>query len=124
MGQAIGQRGLLSEYVGQFQTLIGDKRTGVTIGEILKGIINAGSLVCQRIVAQSTDLSAAQDGAQRVIRLATGESTQRSQLDADHLTAKLREHGLRQLSGSERDELGSSWTVRTYASGTPRKCRI
>jgi hypothetical protein len=105
MEEASGQRGLFSEYVGQFQALIGDKRTGVTFGETLKGIMNAGSLVCQRIAAQSTVLSRAQDGAQRVIRLATGESTQRSQLDAENLTARLREYGLRQLSGSERDEL-------------------
>jgi hypothetical protein len=103
--EAVSQRGLFSEYVGHFQGLIGDKRTGVTFAETLKGIINAGSLVCQRIAAQSSVLSGVQDGAQRVIRLATGESTHRSQMDAEHLTAKLREHGLQQLGEAEANEL-------------------
>ena len=47
-------------------------------------------------------MAAAQDGGQRVSRLATGESTHRSQLDAAHLTARLRQHGVAQLvSGTE-----------------------
>jgi hypothetical protein len=36
-----------AEYLGHFDHLIGDKRTGRTFGEIVQGIINAGSRVCQ-----------------------------------------------------------------------------
>ena len=43
--------GLFDAYLGPFDRLIGDRRTGVTFGEIVKGIITAGSLVCQRIAA-------------------------------------------------------------------------
>jgi hypothetical protein len=88
----VTRQGLLGGYLGHFESLIGDKRTGVTFSEIVKGIINAGSLVCQRIAAHSVILSAVKDDAQRVIRFATGESTQRSQVDADRLTAALRRY--------------------------------
>jgi hypothetical protein len=40
-----------AEYLGHFDTLTGDKRTSKTFGAIVQGIINAGSLVCQRIAA-------------------------------------------------------------------------
>jgi hypothetical protein len=93
-------------YLTQFDDLIGDQRTRVTLTETVKGIIAAGSLICQRIAAQSPVLAAVKDGAQRVLRLATGESTKRSpHLDADHLTAKLREHALTHLSSVPADEL-------------------
>ena len=49
--ETIGQAPL-TEYVRHFDGLIGDKRTGETFAEIVRGIINAGSLVCQRIAAQ------------------------------------------------------------------------
>lgn len=94
-----------SRYLNPFDALIGDKRTRVTFTEIIKGIIASGSLVCARIAASSPILSKAKEGAQRVIRLATGESTTRSNLDAEHLTQKLRERGVDHLSGSEEDEL-------------------
>jgi hypothetical protein len=77
MELAAEQGGLLGEYIGQFESLIGDKRTQVAYKEVVRGIISAGSLVCQRIAAHSAVLSAVKDGAQRVIRLATGESTRR-----------------------------------------------
>jgi len=69
-----------AEHPGHFDSLIGDKRTHKTFGEIVRGIINAGSLVCQRIAAHSPLLSAAKHGAQRVIRLAKGESTNPQEL--------------------------------------------
>ena len=75
-------QGASGEYLGHFDGLIGDKRTGKTFGEIVRGIINAGSLVCQQIAAHSPVLSAVKDGAQRVIRFAKGESTKRSEVDA------------------------------------------
>jgi hypothetical protein len=95
----------LADYLGQFAGLIGDRRTGVTFGAVVKGIIGAGSLVCERIAAHSPILATTRKGGQRVIRLAKGESTTRSQLDAASLTAKLRERGLAQLAEAAVDEL-------------------
>ena len=92
-------------YLRHFEGLIGDRRTGVTFREVVKGIIGAGSLVCERIAAHSQILTATTKGAQRVIRLAKGESTKRSQLDAASLTAQLRRRGLAQLAQSGADEL-------------------
>jgi len=100
----IGQ-GPLAEYLGPFNGLIGDKRTGQTFSEVVRGIINAGSLVCQQIAAHSPVLSAAKDGAQRVIRFAKGESTKRSAIDAEHLVEALCERGVEQLSQAETEEL-------------------
>lgn len=97
--------GPLAEYLGQFGGLIGDKRTGQTFNEVVRGIINAGSLICQQIAAHSPVLSAVKDGAQRVIRFAKGESTKRSALDAEHLVAALCKRGVEQLSESETDEV-------------------
>src|SRR5256884_4502109 len=87
----------LTSYVKHFAGLIGDQRTRKTFGEIVKGIIAAGSLICQQIAAQSAELSKGKKGSQRVIRLATGQSTQRSQVDAEHLTKRLREVALQLL---------------------------
>jgi len=95
----------MAEYLEHFDKLIGDKRTGKTFGEIVRGIINAGSLGCQQIAAHSPLLSTAKDGAQRVIRLAKGESTKRSALDAEHLVDALCERGVEHLAESEADEL-------------------
>ncbi|MDQ5852596.1 MAG: transposase [Chloroflexota bacterium] len=93
-------------YLLQFDSLIGDARTRITFTEVVKGIIAAGSLVGQRIAAHSPLLAAVKDGAQRVLRLATGESTKRSpDFDADHLTAKLRERAVAQLGEVPADEL-------------------
>ena len=94
-------QGPLSTYLQRYSDLIGDKRTARTFAEIVKGIICSGSLVCERIARHSQVLSAVQHRAQRVIRFAKGESTQRSTLDAEHLTAKLREQGLQHLSHAE-----------------------
>ena len=67
----------------------------------MRGIIGSGSLICQRIAAQSPILSQVKKGAQRIIRMATGETTKRSpDLDADHLTAQLRSTAIAHLSGS------------------------
>ena len=95
----------LTTYVRDFNSLFGDHRSAVTFAEIVQGIIGAGSLICQRIAAHSTILMQAKDGAQRVIRFAKGKSTTRSQIDAESLTAKLREQGVAHLSESESEEL-------------------
>lgn len=102
------QADLLTDYLGHFGGLIGDKRTGVTFGEIVKGIIGAGSLVCQQITSHSPVLSQVQDGSQRVIRFVKGKSTKRSEVDASHLTAELCRRGVEHLGLSEAREL---WLV-------------
>jgi len=128
MELAAEERGLLGEYVGQFESLIGDKRTQVAFKEVVRGIISAGSLVCQRIAAHSAVLSAVKDGAQRVIRLVTGESTHRSRLDAESLTGVLREGGIRRLSEAEGDELwlilDSSDLRKPYAREMPSLMQV
>lgn len=123
MTQAMTKQGPLAEYLGHFEGLIGDQRTGKTFGGIIRGIINAGSLVCQQIAAHSSLLSASKDGAQRVIRFAKGESTKRSEVDAENLVSALCERGLEQLAGAEADEL---WLIadpsdlrKPYASEMP-----
>lgn len=105
MAQEIAVQGSMTEYLGHFEELTGDERTRKTFGEIVRGIINAGSLVCQRIAAHSPTLSKAKEAGQRVSRFATGESTKRSAIDAEHLAAKLRERGVAQLAESDSDEL-------------------
>jgi hypothetical protein len=95
----------LTSYVKQFDGLIGDQRTRKTFGEIVKGIIAAGSLICQQIAAQSAELSKGKKGSQRVIRLATGKSTKRSQVDAQHLTQRLRQVAVEQLEQAPEEEL-------------------
>ena len=104
----------LGEYLSSYHDLIGDKRTGGTFGEIIKGIIGSGDLICKRIASHAPGLATIKNGAQRVIRFATGESTKRSQLDAEHLTAKLRERGLEYLGTAEASkDAGSSelWLI-------------
>ena len=115
----------LTSYVAAFDGLIGDKRTRKTFGETVRGIIGAGSLVWKPIAGQSPLLSQGRKGAQRVIRLAMGESTPRSQLDDRHLTARLREVAVEQLKQARcARKSGSSPIVPICANLTPRRCRI
>src|SRR5258708_34156744 len=53
-------------------------------------------------------LSRSKRGSERVLRMAKGESTQRSDLDAEHLTAHLRQVGIAQLEQGQEEE---SWLV-------------
>src|SRR3989440_4262805 len=114
---------LLTSYLKPFAGLIGDQRTKKTFGETIKGIIGSGSLICQQIAAQSAELSKGKKGSQRVIRLATGASTQRSEVDAEHLTKRLREVAVEQLEQAPEDELwlvaDSSGFRKTYAEEMP-----
>ena len=96
--------GPLQSYVQRFDGLMGDARTRRTFQESIKGIMAAGTLICQRIAACSPLLSRAKDGAQRILRLASGESTKRSQVDAEHLTEHLREVAVEQLAQAPEDE--------------------
>jgi hypothetical protein len=91
-------------------------------------MLAAGTLICQRIAACSAELSRAKDGAQRVLRLATGESTKRSQVDAEHLTEQLREVAVEQLTQAPEDEL---WLIadgsdlrKPYAEAMPALMQV
>lgn len=95
----------LAAYLSSFDELIGDRRTGFTFRETVKGIIATGSLICQRIAAQSQLAAGTSKGGQRIIRLAKGKSTKRSQLDAASLTERLRSRGLAELAECESDDL-------------------
>src|SRR5205814_10714989 len=92
-----------ASYVKQRDGLIEDQRTRKTFGEEVKGIIRGGSLICQRIAGQSAELSKGKKRSQRGIRLATGASTQRSELDAEHLTQRLRELEVQRLEQAPED---------------------
>jgi hypothetical protein len=123
-----GQKGTLDEYLGEFDGLAGDARTRVTFQETVKGIIGAGSLVCQRVAAQSAILSAAKDGGQRVSRFARGESTKRSQMKAEDITWALRERGIAHLTATDADEI---WLVldqsdlrKPYAQEMPKLMQV
>lgn len=95
---------LLEEYVAQFSSLFGDKRSRATFGTVISGILTAGSLVCSRIAAVAPLLSGVRDGAQRVLRFASGESTRRSSVTgistASRLVEKLAQRGVAQLGAT------------------------
>ena len=116
-------------YLHHFDGLIGDARTRTTFSETVKGIIAAGSLVCRRIAAHSPVCAAVQDGAQRILRMVTHESTKRSpDLDAEPLTAKLRPHALEHLASVEADELwliaDGSEVRKPHAHAMPHLMRV
>jgi len=95
-----------THYLEAFEPLVGDRRTWTTLTETVKGIVTSGSLVCQRIAAQSPILGAVVKGAQRIIRMVRGTTIKRSpDLDADHLTAQLRVHAVTHLASVPSDEL-------------------
>lgn len=113
----------LTRYLAPYHGLIGDKRTHRTFDEVVKGIIGAGSLICQRIAVHSAHLSQGKKGSQRVLRLASGESTKRSSIDAEHLTAQLRTDAAAYLGQASEEEL---WVIadcsdlrKPYASELP-----
>ena len=92
-------------YLKPFASLIGDRRTWQALQETVKGIIASGSVLGTRIAASSEELSRSKNGAQRVLRMAKGESTKRSDLDAQDLTARLRQVGVAQLQESKEEEV-------------------
>lgn len=98
----------LTRYVAPYHDLIGDKGTRTTFDETIRGIMGAGSLICQQIAAHAAVLAQGKKGAQRVIRLVSGESTLRSDLDAQQLTRKLREAAVESLEQAPEEEV---WLV-------------
>ena len=96
------QQSMLDDYLAAFDPLIGDKWTERTFRGTVQGIIGAESLVGSRIAAFPPHLvTGGHNGEQRVRRMARGESTKRSEMDAEHLTERLRERGLEQLRDEE-----------------------
>jgi hypothetical protein len=93
------------EYLKPFAGLIGDRRTWWTLLETVKGIMASGSVMGERIAAASAELSRSKNGAQRVLRMAKGESPKRSELDAEDLTSRLRQVGVAQLQESEEEDV-------------------
>jgi len=118
-----------THYLESFETLVGDRRTWITLTETVKGIITSGSLVCTRIAAQSPILGVVKKGAQRIIRMVRGETTKRSpNLDAAHLTAQLCTHALAHLAEQKSDEL---WLIgdgsdlrKPYAKAMPHLMQV
>ncbi len=86
-------------YVATSDTLTGDQRTKTTFAEVIWGIIGSDSLCASRIARFSPKLARSRWADKRVRRMATGESTGRSRLDADSLTAVLREEAIARLRG-------------------------
>lgn len=43
------ERSQLEDYLSEYETLIGDKRTSETLGEVIEGIIGSESLKAARI---------------------------------------------------------------------------
>ena len=68
-------------------------------------------------------MSKGKKGSQRVIRMATGASTKRSELDAEHLTKRMREVAVEQLAQAPEEELwliaDSSDLRKPYAEAMP-----
>ena len=93
----------LSTYLSYYSPLIGDRRTQSLFQGTIKGIIGAESLVCAHIAAKSPDLAARPNSAQRIRRMARQKTTQRSTLDAESLTGRLRQRSIEELQ--EEDEL-------------------
>jgi hypothetical protein len=122
-----GQESMLGSYLRTFDPLIGDQRTRETVWGTVQGIIGAESLICSRIAAFSPRLATAStNGAQRVRRMVKGESTQRSELDADHLIERLRTRGVERLA--DQDEV---WAIvdpselrKPYAKEMPKLMRV
>jgi hypothetical protein len=93
-------------YLEPYAALIGDRRTWITFTETVHGIIASGTLVCQRIATHSPVLAAVTKGAQRIIRMVSGVTIKRSpELDANHLTAQLRNAAVAHLASAPADEL-------------------
>jgi hypothetical protein len=118
-----------THYLEAFETLVGDRRTWITLTETVKGIVSSGSLVCQRIAAHSPILGRVTKGAQRIIRLVRGTTIKRSpDLDAAHLIAQLRTHAVAHLASAPSDEL---WLIadgsdlrKPYAKALPNLMKV
>ena len=116
----------LTSYLAPYHDLIGDKRTRTTFDETIRGMMGAGSLICQQIAVHSPVLATAKKGAQRIIRLASGESTQRWELDAAHLTKQLRKAVVEHLGQAPEEELwlAARSLARIWVLRRSRSCHV
>jgi hypothetical protein len=101
MELAVEQRDMLDRYLEHYQSLIGDRRTGELLRGTVEGIIGGESLVVAQIVGSSPILATSKNAAQRVRRMAVGDTTKRSYLDADHLIEHLQARAVEQLAGED-----------------------
>lgn len=101
MELASNHQDLLGQYLRRYQSLIGDRRTWKLFRGTMQGIIGAESLKVAQIVSHSPELSGARNSAQRIRRMARGETTRRSYLDSEHLVEKLQAHAVEQLAGED-----------------------
>jgi len=93
-------------FLSAFDSLIGDERTRRTFQGVIHGIISGESLraaVIARFFPPA--MAAISNGERRVRRMAAGDSTQRSRLDADQVTNILREQGVANLRAEPELEL-------------------
>jgi len=92
------QQSLLSEYLDQFQALVGDQRTERVLRGTVQGIIGAETLICAKIAAYAPELiTESKNAEQRIRRMVKGETTKSSNLDADHIVERLQARGVEQL---------------------------
>src|SRR5258705_994840 len=95
-----------THYLVTFEPLVGDRRTWITLTETVKRIVTSGSLVCQRMAAQSCVLGAVKKSAQRIIRMVRSTTIKRSpDFEAAHLMAEVRTHAVAHLASAPSDEL-------------------
>src|SRR5581483_10052050 len=74
--------------------------------ETVKGIMASGSVIGEQRAASSAERSRSKNGAQRVLRMAKGERTRRSERNAENLTAGGRRAGAGKRSGGRVDNRG------------------
>lgn len=91
----------LSVYLNYYSPLLGDHRTETLFRGTIRGIIGAESLICAQIAAQSPDLAARPNSAQRIRRMARQKTTHRSALDAPSLMGRLRQRSIEALQDED-----------------------
>ena len=92
-------------YLKPFASLVGDRRTWCALLETVKGIIASGSVIGERLRPPLGNSAAAKMGPSGYYGWSKGRVRARSELDADHLTERLRQEGVAQLQESESEEV-------------------
>ncbi|HEY0752345.1 MAG TPA: hypothetical protein VGD98_00065 [Ktedonobacteraceae bacterium] len=95
----------LTPGVHTFTSLIGERRTWQTLLEMVWRDHRGWQCnwIADSLILARTEPE--QEWEQRVLRMAKGESTRRSELAAEHLTEQLRQMGVGQLQKSETQEV-------------------
>lgn len=115
--------------LSRFTRLMGDARTWTTFTETVSGSSAAGALVCQRRATHAPLLATTQQGAQRVMRMVTGDRTNRApHLDADQLLATLRRQAVEPVERAPAAEVwrsaaGAAWRT-PHAHAMPHRMRV